>query len=115
MVSPPPALFLPQIPLVPLSPALSIILNIYLMLKLSYMTWLRFAVWLLLGECSCGGCFGAEGSWACLGTSRRLQDGFSRSDGFIKLIVPLLASSSPSEAQAEVSQCFPDPPWFPEC
>ncbi|XP_010561659.1 PREDICTED: cationic amino acid transporter 4 [Haliaeetus leucocephalus] len=38
-----------QIPLVPLSPALSIILNIYLMLKLSYMTWLRFAVWLLLG------------------------------------------------------------------
>ncbi|KFO73532.1 Cationic amino acid transporter 4, partial [Cuculus canorus] len=38
-----------QIPLVPLSPALSIVLNIYLMLKLSYMTWLRFAVWLLLG------------------------------------------------------------------
>ncbi|NXH09871.1 CTR4 protein, partial [Bucco capensis] len=38
-----------QIPLVPLSPALSIVLNIYLMLKLSYMTWLRFTVWLLLG------------------------------------------------------------------
>ncbi|KFQ95167.1 Cationic amino acid transporter 4, partial [Nipponia nippon] len=38
-----------QIPLVPLSPALSIVLNIYLMLKLSYMTWLRFAIWLLLG------------------------------------------------------------------
>lgn len=55
-VSPPtPAWFLPQIPLVPLSPALSIVLNIYLMLKLSYMTWLRFAVWLLLGECSHGG------------------------------------------------------------
>lgn len=50
--SPSPAPFLLQIPLVPLSPALSIILNIYLMLKLSYMTWLRFAVWLLLGECS---------------------------------------------------------------
>ncbi|KAF2978238.1 hypothetical protein EK904_005546 [Melospiza melodia maxima] len=48
-VSPPPTPFLLQIPLVPLSPALSIILNIYLMLKLSYMTWLRFAVWLLLG------------------------------------------------------------------
>lgn len=48
----PPAPFLLQIPLVPLSPALSIILNIYLMLKLSYMTWLRFAIWLLLGECS---------------------------------------------------------------
>lgn len=53
-VSPPPAPFLLQIPLVPLSPALSIILNIYLMLKLSYMTWLRFAIWLLLGECSYG-------------------------------------------------------------
>lgn len=53
-VSPPPAPFLLQIPLVPLSPALSIILNIYLMLKLSYMTWLRFAIWLLLGECSHG-------------------------------------------------------------
>ncbi|XP_010004803.1 PREDICTED: cationic amino acid transporter 4 [Chaetura pelagica] len=39
-----------QIPLVPLSPALSIVLNIYLMLKLSYMTWLRFAIWLLLGH-----------------------------------------------------------------
>ena len=52
---PPPAPFLPQIPLVPLSPALSIVLNIYLMMKLSYMTWLRFAVWLLLGECSRGG------------------------------------------------------------
>lgn len=63
-VSPPPAPFLLQIPLVPLSPALSIILNVYLMLKLSYMTWLRFAVWLLLGECS-HGCSG-EGNGVCL-------------------------------------------------
>ncbi|XP_031804909.1 cationic amino acid transporter 4 [Sarcophilus harrisii] len=38
-----------QIPWVPLTPALSILLNICLMMKLSYMTWLRFAVWLLLG------------------------------------------------------------------
>lgn len=53
-LSPTLAPFLPQIPLVPLSPALSIVLNIYLMLKLSYMTWLRFAIWLLLGECSSG-------------------------------------------------------------
>lgn len=48
------ALVLLQIPLVPLSPALSIVLNIYLMLKLSYVTWLRFTVWLILGECSHG-------------------------------------------------------------
>lgn len=40
----------PQIPLVPLTPALSILLNICLMLKLSYLTWLRFIFWLLVGE-----------------------------------------------------------------
>ncbi|XP_004874945.1 cationic amino acid transporter 4 isoform X2 [Heterocephalus glaber] len=39
-----------QIPLVPLTPALSILLNICLMLKLSYLTWLRFAIWLLIGS-----------------------------------------------------------------
>ncbi|KAM9194239.1 cationic amino acid transporter 4 isoform 2-T2 [Dugong dugon] len=38
-----------QIPLVPLTPALSILLNICLMLKLSYLTWLRFCIWLLVG------------------------------------------------------------------
>ncbi|XP_008840489.1 cationic amino acid transporter 4 [Nannospalax galili] len=38
-----------QIPLVPLTPALSILLNICLMLKLSYLTWLRFVIWLLIG------------------------------------------------------------------
>ncbi|XP_004628218.1 cationic amino acid transporter 4 [Octodon degus] len=38
-----------QIPLVPLTPALSILLNICLMLKLSYLTWMRFAIWLLIG------------------------------------------------------------------
>ncbi|XP_058388059.1 cationic amino acid transporter 4 isoform X2 [Diceros bicornis minor] len=39
-----------QIPMVPLTPALSILLNIFLMLKLSSLTWLRFSVWLLIGE-----------------------------------------------------------------
>ncbi|XP_058388061.1 cationic amino acid transporter 4 isoform X3 [Diceros bicornis minor] len=38
-----------QIPMVPLTPALSILLNIFLMLKLSSLTWLRFSVWLLIG------------------------------------------------------------------
>lgn len=40
----------PQVPLVPLTPALSILLNICLMLNLSYLTWLRFSIWLLIGE-----------------------------------------------------------------
>ncbi|XP_073529340.1 cationic amino acid transporter 4 [Phyllobates terribilis] len=38
-----------QVPLVPLIPAISILLNIYLMLKLNYMTWVRFILWLALG------------------------------------------------------------------
>ncbi|XP_058137767.1 cationic amino acid transporter 4-like [Dasypus novemcinctus] len=38
-----------QVPLVPLTPALSILLNICLMLNLSYVTWLCFFVWLLIG------------------------------------------------------------------
>ncbi|KAB1255682.1 Cationic amino acid transporter 4 [Camelus dromedarius] len=38
-----------QIPLVPLTPALSVLLNICLMLKLSYLTWVRFSIWLLIG------------------------------------------------------------------
>ncbi|XP_062999802.1 cationic amino acid transporter 4 [Elgaria multicarinata webbii] len=38
-----------QLPLVPLTPALSILINVCLMLKLNYMTWLRFSVWLIAG------------------------------------------------------------------
>ncbi|KAM6423255.1 cationic amino acid transporter 4 isoform 1-T2 [Liasis olivaceus] len=38
-----------QLPLVPLTPALSIFINLFLMLKLSYMTWLRFSIWLVAG------------------------------------------------------------------
>uniref|UniRef100_A0A5F5PW23 Cationic amino acid transporter C-terminal domain-containing protein n=1 Tax=Equus caballus TaxID=9796 RepID=A0A5F5PW23_HORSE len=38
-----------QVPMVPLTPALSILLNIFLMLQLSYLTWLCFSIWLLMG------------------------------------------------------------------
>ncbi|XP_063769235.1 cationic amino acid transporter 4 [Pseudophryne corroboree] len=38
-----------QVPLVPLIPSVSILLNIYLMLKLNYMTWVRFSIWLAVG------------------------------------------------------------------
>ncbi|XP_011909857.1 PREDICTED: cationic amino acid transporter 4-like [Cercocebus atys] len=38
-----------QIPMVPLIPALSILLNICLMLNLSYLTWVCFSIWLLMG------------------------------------------------------------------
>uniref|UniRef100_A0A9L0IYZ3 Cationic amino acid transporter C-terminal domain-containing protein n=1 Tax=Equus asinus TaxID=9793 RepID=A0A9L0IYZ3_EQUAS len=35
--------------MVPLIPAASILLNVFLMLHLSYLNWLRFSVWLLIG------------------------------------------------------------------
>ena len=39
-----------KVPCVPLLPLLSIFINLFLILKLSYLTWLRFAVWMVIGE-----------------------------------------------------------------
>ena len=41
-----------MVPCVPMLPLLSVFINIFLILKLSYLTWLRFAVWMVIGECS---------------------------------------------------------------
>ncbi|KAG2470330.1 cationic amino acid transporter 4 [Polypterus senegalus] len=38
-----------QVPLVPFIPGFSILMNVFLMLKLSPMTWIRFSVWLVVG------------------------------------------------------------------
>ncbi|XP_023502510.2 cationic amino acid transporter 4-like [Equus przewalskii] len=38
-----------QVPVTPLTPALSILLDIFLMLHLSYLTWLGLFIWLLIG------------------------------------------------------------------
>uniref|UniRef100_A0A9L0T6A4 Cationic amino acid transporter C-terminal domain-containing protein n=1 Tax=Equus caballus TaxID=9796 RepID=A0A9L0T6A4_HORSE len=38
-----------QVPMVPLTPALSILLNVFLMLQLSSLTWLCLCIWLLIG------------------------------------------------------------------
>lgn len=38
-----------RVPLVPLVPCLSILVNTFLMLNLSYLTWVRFTVWMTLG------------------------------------------------------------------
>lgn len=39
-----------KVPFVPLLPLLSVFINLFLILKLSYLTWIRFAVWMVIGE-----------------------------------------------------------------
>ncbi|CAH1396708.1 unnamed protein product [Nezara viridula] len=38
-----------KVPLVPILPALSIFINIYLMISLAMITWIQFGIWLLIG------------------------------------------------------------------
>lgn len=38
-----------KVPYVPILPQLSVFINLFLILKLSYLTWLRFAVWMVIG------------------------------------------------------------------
>lgn len=42
-----------QVPLVPLIPAISIFFNINLLMHLSLITWIRFAIWMVVGESTC--------------------------------------------------------------
>lgn len=37
------------VPFIPWLPGLSIVINVYLMMKLDYMTWVRFVVWIIIG------------------------------------------------------------------
>ena len=41
-----------QIPFVPLLPALIMLFNICMMIKLSPYTWIRLAIWLTIGQCN---------------------------------------------------------------
>ncbi|XP_023247415.1 cationic amino acid transporter 3 [Copidosoma floridanum] len=40
-----------KVPLVPLIPCLSIMINLYLMLQLDVYTWIRFSAWMIIGFC----------------------------------------------------------------
>lgn len=37
------------VPFIPWLPGISIVINVYLMMKLDYMTWVRFIVWIVIG------------------------------------------------------------------
>ena len=39
-----------QVPLVPLTPGASIFINVFLMMKLSFLTWIRFTIWIAIGK-----------------------------------------------------------------
>ena len=39
-----------QVPLVPLVPALSMLINIYLMVNLRAITWIQYAIYMVLGK-----------------------------------------------------------------
>ena len=41
-----------QVPLLPYLPMLSVLVNVYLMMKLGSATWIRFGIWMILGETS---------------------------------------------------------------
>ena len=42
-----------RVPFVPVLPLISVFINVFLILKLSYLTWIRFAVWMVIGERYC--------------------------------------------------------------
>lgn len=110
--APQPSLPFPQMPLVPLTPALSILLNICLMLKLNYMTWLRFSVWLLIGECQPG----RGPRWAAGG-----GQGGQRAGTFpLRLVQPLqdlwyISAMASGTARRTSKSCSGQPPHATWC
>lgn len=93
-----------QVPFVPLLPSLSILLNTYLMLKLNYMTWVRFSVWLVIGLLVYFG----YGIWH---SKENLQEAKSHSVTARYVVFP---SSSLEETVQQVQPPVQDSLWMAE-
>ncbi len=70
-----------QVPAVPVISSLSMFINVYLMMKLSYITWIRFAVWLVLGEYTYCQPEGRGGGWVLLYLGRVMTSSRRGGDG----------------------------------
>ncbi|XP_063891979.1 cationic amino acid transporter 2 [Helicoverpa armigera] len=65
-----------SVPLVPWLPGISILINVYLMLNLDYMTWLRFAVWIAAGLLI----YATYGAWHSSERKRKIDSGVQLAD-----------------------------------
>ncbi|XP_046505632.1 cationic amino acid transporter 4-like [Equus quagga] len=83
-----------QVPMVPLTPALSILLNIFLMLHLSYLAWMRLSIGLLIGLVVYFG----YGIWHSK-ENQRERPGLTATQGSLEEMV--WAVPSPSQAPAQ--------------
>ncbi|XP_043188923.1 uncharacterized protein LOC122363559 isoform X2 [Amphibalanus amphitrite] len=62
-----------KVPLVPFLPMLSVFANVYLMMKLGPATWIRFAIWMILGLAMYFG-YGIRNSSAASGSGKRKRE-----------------------------------------